>query len=57
MFCVQEVHFMGKKKKDQSFFDQMASKKNGIPFAKGNSKYQAQAAPKKMVQQRRMGAK
>ncbi|MDE7327001.1 MAG: hypothetical protein K2N63_12145 [Lachnospiraceae bacterium] len=48
---------MGKKKKEHVSFDPMASKKNGIPFAKGNSKYSAQSAPKKMVQQRRMGAK
>lgn len=48
---------MGKKKKDYGVFDQMASKKNSIPFAKAGNKYQAQAAPKKMVQQRRMGAK
>ena len=56
---------MAKKKKEHVVFDQMASKKNSIPFgkvnsipsAKGNSKYAAQSAPKKMVQQRRMGAK
>ena len=48
---------MGKKKNERAMFDQMASKKNGIPFAKGNSKYSAQSVPKKMVQQRRMGAK
>gem|GEM_PF-6132296 len=48
---------MGKKKKEHVTFDQMASKKTSIPFAKVNSKYSAQAAPKKMIQQRRMGAK
>lgn len=48
---------MGKKKKEHVVFDQMASKKNNIPFAKVNSKYSAQTAPKKMVVQRRMGAK
>lgn len=48
---------MGKKKKEHTGFEQMMSKKNSMPFAKMNSKYSAQAAPKKMVQQRRMGAK
>ena len=48
---------MGKKKKEHVTFDQMASKKNSIPFAKMNNKYPAQAAPKKMIQQRRMGSK
>ncbi len=48
---------MGKKKKEHVTFDQMASKKNSIPFAQVNKKYPAQTAPKKMVQQRRMGAK
>ena len=48
---------MGKKKKEHVVFDQMAVQKKSIPFGKMNSKYSAQAAPKKMVQQRRMGAK
>ncbi|MDE6874265.1 MAG: hypothetical protein K2P87_07380 [Lachnospiraceae bacterium] len=48
---------MGKKKKEHAAFDLMASKKNNIPFGKTNTKYSAQPAPKKMVQQRRMGAK
>ena len=54
---IQEVYFMGKKKKEHAAFDLMASKKNNIPFGKTNTKYSAQPAPKKMVQQRRMGAK
>lgn len=48
---------MGKKKKEHVVFGQMATNKKSIPFTKMNSKYSAQAAPKKMVQQRRMGAK
>jgi hypothetical protein len=49
--------FMGKKKKEHAGFEQMISKKNNTPFAKVGNKYSAQAAPKKMIQQRRMGAK
>lgn len=48
---------MGKKKKEHVTFGNKASNKNSIPFGKVNNNYQAQAAPKKMVQQRRMGAK
>ena len=49
--------YMGKKKKEHVSFGNKALNKNGIPFGKVNNNYQAQTAPKKMVQQRRMGAK
>ncbi len=48
---------MGKKKNERAMFDQMASKKNGTFVFLLTHRVSAQSAPKKMIQQRRMGAK